>query len=201
MKVAGSPSPSLNLIRFLSLFSIFIICTWEGGPTRQGGRIWGGLPERSSTKESYFVANIVLSWFTCFLKGFRRAFNKSQPAFIELSTKVILISERFQRDCLRSAFGEQKSSRFLTTFFATIDMANLKFLQALITYYSQPASQPLPGQGRDWYMICRQVFGGQDSWQELAPNVLKGSLLSPKWNFRRFSERYLTIYHLPKTKT
>ena len=110
VKVAGSPSPSLNLIRFLSLFSIFIICTWEGGPTRQGGRIWGGLPERSSTKESYFVANVVLSWFTCFLKGFRRAFNESHSAFGELSTEVTLLLKSFRR-----AFNE--SHQLKTTHF------------------------------------------------------------------------------------
>ena len=36
--------------------------------------------------------NLVLSGFTRFLKDFRRALNKSQPAFIEHSTKVILLS-------------------------------------------------------------------------------------------------------------
>ena len=36
--------------------------------------------------------NLVLSRFTPFLKGFHRAFNESHPAFIELSTKAILLS-------------------------------------------------------------------------------------------------------------
>ena len=35
--------------------------------------------------------NLVLSGFMRFLKGFRRALNKSQHAFIELSTKIILL--------------------------------------------------------------------------------------------------------------
>ena len=36
--------------------------------------------------------NLVLSRFTRFLKGFHRAFNESHPAFLELSTKAILLS-------------------------------------------------------------------------------------------------------------
>ena len=36
--------------------------------------------------------NLVLSRFSHFLKGFYRAFNKSHPAFKELSTKAILLS-------------------------------------------------------------------------------------------------------------
>ena len=39
---------------------------------------------------------------------FRRAFNKSHPAFVELSTKVILLSKSFQQkwSCFRRALGE-----------------------------------------------------------------------------------------------
>ena len=36
--------------------------------------------------------NLVLSQFTPFLNGFHRALNESHPAFVELSTKVILLS-------------------------------------------------------------------------------------------------------------
>ena len=64
----------------------------------------GGARERRSTKSqgllrkegppTYAILsrNLVLSRFKRFLKGFHRVFNKSHLAFVELSTKAILLS-------------------------------------------------------------------------------------------------------------
>ena len=54
------------------------------------------LTERSgsSTKGRTPMRKSVLSRFTRFFKGFYRALNESHPAFVELSAKVILLSER-----------------------------------------------------------------------------------------------------------
>ena len=69
---------------------------------------------------------------------FRRAFNESHPAFVELSTKaillstelsmkVILLSESSWRDCFRRTY-------FFTIFSATIEMVNLKFFNKFAIY-------------------------------------------------------------------
>ena len=64
----------------------------------------GGLRDRRSTTgqgllrqkgpPTYAILsrNSILSRFTRFLKGFRRALNESHPAFVEHSTKAILLS-------------------------------------------------------------------------------------------------------------
>ena len=59
--------------------------------------------------------NLLLSQFICFLKGFRRAFNESNPAFGELSMNVNMLSEDFQqmsaclwRACFQRAFNESQ---------------------------------------------------------------------------------------------
>ena len=55
--------------------------------------------ERKRTPNIYAMLSqkLVMSRFTCFLKGFRLAFSESHPACRELSTKVSLLSEGFQR--------------------------------------------------------------------------------------------------------
>ena len=69
----------------------------------QGGRscasVRAALTERSrsSTKGRtpnicYFVAKLSIVAIYALLKGFHRAFNESYPAFLELSTKAILLS-------------------------------------------------------------------------------------------------------------
>ena len=55
--------------------------SWAPGPRKEGPPTYAILSR-----------NLVLSRFTPFLKGFHRAFNKSHPAFIELSMKAILFS-------------------------------------------------------------------------------------------------------------
>ena len=40
----------------------------------------------------YFVAKLSIVAIYALLKGFHRAFNESHPAFVELSTKAILLS-------------------------------------------------------------------------------------------------------------
>ena len=53
-----------------------------------------GLLRRKEGPPIYAILsqNLVLSQFTRFLKGFCRELNESHPAFVELSTKVILLS-------------------------------------------------------------------------------------------------------------
>ena len=48
------------------------------------------------------------TWMYLDISCIRKAFNKSHPAFAELSTKVILLSQSFQRkpSCFRRAFNE-----------------------------------------------------------------------------------------------
>ena len=65
----------------------------------QGGRCCASaraaLTERSGSSTKGRFPNIryfVAKRFTRFLKGFHRAFNESHPAFVELSTKAILLS-------------------------------------------------------------------------------------------------------------
>ena len=74
---------------------------WVGLEIRrgQGGRSWGTAGPRKGLlwKEgpptyAILLWNSVLSWFTCFLKGFCRALNESHPAFVQHSTKVIQLS-------------------------------------------------------------------------------------------------------------
>ena len=57
-------------------------------------------------------------------------FNESHPAFVELSTKVILLSESSWRECFRRTC-------FLRIVSATIDMVNLKWHTGHVLLKSQ----------------------------------------------------------------
>ena len=78
-----------------------------GGTRKQGfpkGQIFS---ERNNTPRYVILSpNLLLSQFTCFLKGFCSAFDKNHPAFTGLSAKVYLLSESFLRAFGESAFGE-----------------------------------------------------------------------------------------------
>ena len=85
---------------------------------------------------------------------FCRAFNESHPTLKELSERLLL--ESFQ-----SAFGEQKSSCFLTIFFATIDMVNLKCLQ----HHKHNYSQNYPFYYERAEGFCRALRKPANPWQ------------------------------------
>ena len=91
--------------------NIFQLLNWPVKPVEKEGlndetRVAdvGGARERRSTTGqglqrqegpptyAILLRNSVLSRFTRFLKGFCRALNESHPAFVEHSTKAILLS-------------------------------------------------------------------------------------------------------------
>ena len=64
-----------------------------GGPQdRRSTKGQGLLRKKGPPTYTFLSQNSVLSRFTHFLKGFRRALNESHPAFVEHSAKVILLS-------------------------------------------------------------------------------------------------------------
>ena len=84
-----------------SNFPVFPICAMHD-TNMQGGRSWGvavgALPERSGSSTKGRIPNIryfgakLFSRFTRFLnQRHRGAFNESHPAFVELSTRFILL--------------------------------------------------------------------------------------------------------------
>ena len=68
----------------------------EGAQERRSTKGQGLLRKEGSPTYAILSRNLVLSRFTPFLKGFHRAFNESHPAFVDLSTKTILLSYSFQ---------------------------------------------------------------------------------------------------------
>ena len=73
---------------------IFSKHPWVEGESRKGQNYNSALQwsssERKRTPNIYAILSqkLVMSRFTCFLKGFRWAFSESHPAFRELSTNV-----------------------------------------------------------------------------------------------------------------
>ena len=80
----------------------------EGARERRSTKGQGLLRKEGPPTYAILSQNLVLSRFTRFLKGFHRVFNKSHPAFIELTTKAILLSKSFQQkpSCFRRAFNK-----------------------------------------------------------------------------------------------
>ena len=65
---------------------------YEKMPTRRVADVEGLLRKEGPPTYAILSRNLVMSRFTHFFKGFHRAFNKSHPAFEELSMKAILLS-------------------------------------------------------------------------------------------------------------
>ena len=82
----------------------------EGAQERRSTKGQGLLRKEGPPTYAILSRNLVLSRFTCFANGFHRAFNERHPdpAFVELSTKAILLSQSFQRkpSCFRRAFNK-----------------------------------------------------------------------------------------------
>ena len=69
----------------------------EGTRERRSPKGQGLLQKEGPPTYAILSQNLVLSQFTCFLKGFHRAFYESHPALGELSTKVSLLLQCFQK--------------------------------------------------------------------------------------------------------
>ena len=78
-----------------SNFPVFPICALHG-TNMQGGRSWGvavgALPERSGSSTKGRIPNIRYFGAKLFSR-FTRFLNQSHPAFVELSTRFILLSQ------------------------------------------------------------------------------------------------------------
>ena len=95
-------------------------CQFKSVATVQGARCCatGGhrkvrvfYERKDPPKYTILSRNLVLSQFKRLLKGFHRASNESHPAFVELWTKAILLSQSFQQKvfCFCSTFNESQS--------------------------------------------------------------------------------------------
>ena len=138
----------------------------------------------------YFVAKLsIVAMYALFERlsqGFRRAFqrkpsffhralNKSHPVFIELSTKVILLSKSSWRDCFWRTC-------FLTIFSATIEMDNSKFFNKFVIYDILPSLTIRRLQAELCFKNDKQLWFSQ-SCDTQCPCQVNFNFISIIWSF------------------
>ena len=144
-------SPCRNKFTVLSQSDTSFMLVWSGwwqvSTERPGSSTKGRTPNTR-----YFVAKPSSSQITRFLKGFHRALNESHPAFIELSTEVILDPwSCFWKAPGETAFREPALSQYFLHCFYIVcpQIRSIHLFEHYLTNFTfipslDPIAQPVP---------------------------------------------------------